>query len=718
MTDSLGFLLVVDDEEMNRDMLSRRLEVEGYEVLTAPGGAEALQLIAERDFDAVLLDAMMPLQNGFEVLAEIRRTRSSMDLPVLMVTAKSQNEDVVGAFDAGANDYISKPINFPVALARIRCHIASRKVSAQLRESEMRYSLSAQGANDGLWDWDLQTDRVYYSERWKSILGLECDAVGNAPHEWFDRVHPEDLPHLQSELAAHRDGRSTQLECEYRIRHHDDSYRWVLTRGAAVRSADGCVTRMAGSQTDITRGKAADPLTGLPNRVLFMDHLNAAVAAGRDRTDACFAVLFLDLDRFKVVNDSLGHLAGDELLVIVARRLESCMRSSDVVSRMSDRCTISRFGGDEFVILLKGLSDPSNACVVADRILATMAEPLLLRGHEISISASIGIAAVVGSAGAADDLLRDADTAMYDAKSNGKSRWCLFTQSMRKLAVERLALEIDLRSGLERGEFFVHYQPIVELQTGSIQGFEALLRWQHPTRGLVSPLEFVPIAEEIGFIAELGAWVLREACRQVQVWKRDYPEHSSLFISVNVSAKQFTESPLIEVVQRCLAETGLEARCLKLEITESAIMSDPKSAAKTLAQLRALGVHISLDDFGTGHSSLSYLQSFKIDTLKIDRSFIARMGSSEESKEIVRTIIRLAHNLGMEVTAEGIEETSQHSQLHEIACELGQGYLYSRPVSVANVEQLLRESVVSESSAPLPLPNLMPVQSLPVLIPG
>jgi diguanylate cyclase (GGDEF)-like protein/PAS domain S-box-containing protein len=712
MSESLGFLLVVDDEEMNRDMLSRRLELEGYSVMTAPGGAEALQLVAEHNFDAVLLDAMMPLQSGYEVLAELRKDHSAMDLPVLMATAKSQSEDVVHAFELGANDYITKPINFPVAMARIKCQVAGKKLATKLRTSEMRYSLSAQGANDGLWDWDLETNRIYYSERWKAILGLESKEVGDGPEEWFDRIHAEDRPHVEQSLAAHRAGETAQFECEYRMLHRDLSFRWVLTRGMAVRDESGRETRMAGSQTDITRGKGADPLTGLANRVMFMDHLKATVEAAKNKPGACYAVLFLDLDRFKVINDSLGHLVGDELLVTIARRLESCLRSADLISRITERCTISRFGGDEFVILLQGLHETSNAALVADRILSVLAEPLSLCGNDVSISTSIGIA--VGSKGAesADDLLRDADTAMYQAKTNGKSRWCLFDQSLREQAVERLELEKELRNGIKVGEFIVHYQPIVELHSQAIKGFEALLRWKHPTRGLVSPVDFVPVAEEIGFIVELGTWVLRQACHQLRAWQLKFPTHADLFVSVNVSTKQFANTRLVECVQESLSESGLDPRCLKLEITESAIMSDPRTAAETLKKLRSLGVSISLDDFGTGYSSLSYLQSFPINTLKIDRSFVNRLGSSNESDEIVRTIVKLAHTLGMEVTAEGIEEPSQRAHLTTLACESGQGFLYSHPISEVNVDQLL-----TELAGP-PQQPLLPISTLPATADG
>lgn len=580
MTDSLGRLLVVDDEEMNRDMLSRRLEIEGYETVCADGGRAALELLAANDFDAVLLDAMMPGMSGYEVLAEIRKAHSILELPVLMVTAKSQSEDMVQAFGAGATDYITKPINFPVALARIHAHVSSRRMAA-----------------------------------------------------------------------------------------------------------------------DITRGKAADPLTGFPNRVMLMEQLSATVKAAQCQSNSTFAVLFLDLDRFKVINDSLGHFAGDELLVTVAKRLESCLRRSDIVSRLSDRCTISRFGGDEFVVLLRGLTSPDNATLVADRILETLAEPLLLRGHEVNLTASIGIAVATSGQDSADDLLRDADTAMYQAKSQGKSRWSLFDQSMRKQALDRLALEADLLRGIERGEFQLHYQPIVEMPSKQIKGFEALLRWKHATRGNVPPIEFIPIAEEIGFIVELGAWVLKEACTQVRQWQLQHPEHSQLFISVNVSPHQFASAGLIDHVKECLRTTGLDGRCLKVEITESALMTDTELATSRLEELRALGVTISLDDFGTGYSSLSYLQSLKIDNLKIDRSFIAQLGASDESTEIVRTIINLAHNLGMQVTAEGIEGQLQHAQLQEMTCESGQGYHYSRPLAHVDAAALLRAGSAEVSAA-------------------
>jgi len=700
MNDATGLLLVVDDEEMNRDLLGRRLELNGYRTMSVGSGRDALRLINEHKFDAVLLDAMMPTMGGYEVLAEIRKSHTPLELPVLMVTARSHSDDMVEAFDAGANDYITKPVNFPVALARINSHVGSKKMSSRLRESEMRYALSAQGANDGLWDWDLIEKRIHFSDRWKAMLGYQPDEVGDQPDEWFRRIHPDDLQHVQQALDAHQLGLTAQFESEHRMLHRDTSYRWMLARGMAVRDAQGHAARMAGSQTDITRGKAADPLTGLPNRVLFLDHLTAAMKQARTTGREHFGVLFIDLDRFKFINDSLGHLAGDELLVTVAKRLEGSLRQTDVVSRVTERCMISRFGGDEFVILLKGLKGPDDIPLVADRILSELAKPMILHGHEVSVSASIGVAVGTGADENVDELLRNADTAMYQAKLLGKSRWVLFDQSMRTQAIERLAFEADLLKGIERGEFEVYYQPIVEMKTQRITGFEALLRWRHPRRGMISPLEFIPIAEEIGFINELGTWVLEQACAQTRRWQVEFPEHSKLFVSVNLSTRQFSSLSLVEDVKNSLERVGLEGRFLKLEITESAIMADTQSAAIRLEQLRALGAAISLDDFGTGYSSLSYLQKFKIDTLKIDRSFISELGISHESDELVRTIINLAHNLGMDVTAEGIEHQVQHLQLSDMTCESGQGFHYSRPMPVMDIDTLLRASVTASNFPP------------------
>jgi diguanylate cyclase (GGDEF)-like protein len=414
-----------------------------------------------------------------------------------------------------------------------------------------------------------------------------------------------------------------------------------------------------------------DGLTDLANRALFMDHLQLALARAKRHENYQFAVLFLDLDRFKVINDSLGHVVGDKLLVGIARRLETAMRPGD---------TVSRLGGDEFTILLDDLGDAGEAGAVAERLLKELAMPYNLGGHEVFTSVSIGVALSATGYQSPEEILRDADTAMYRAKQLGKARYEVFDQTMHTRAVDRLEMERDLRRAVERRELFLQYQPIVSLDTGTVRGFEALVRWQHPERGLIPPAKFIPVAEETGMIIPIGLWVLGEACRQIRRWQGLCPADEPLTMNVNLSGKQFMQPDLLEQIEAVLRETGLDPRSLKLEITESVVMENIETATRTLERLRALGVELSIDDFGTGYSSLSYLQRFPVSTLKIDRSFVSRMTESDGTAEIVRTIMRLAQNLGMDVVAEGVETECQRAQLSALECEFGQGYYFSRPM--------------------------------------
>lgn len=423
-----------------------------------------------------------------------------------------------------------------------------------------------------------------------------------------------------------------------------------------------------------------DALTGLPNRALLADHLKLAIERAKRREDHLFAVLFLDLDRFKNINDSLGHTIGDQLLIAIARRVEGCLRPMD---------TVARLGGDEFAILLDGLEDFSHAIHVAERVQDELMQPFNLKGHEVYTTASIGIALSTTGYDHPENILRDADIAMYRAKDNGKARYELFDTVMHTRAVALLKLENDLRRAIERQEFRVFYQPIISLQTDQIAGFEALVRWEHPERGFVSPDEFIPLSEETGLIMEIGHFVLRESCRQMREWQKSLQR--PLMLSVNLSGKQFIQPNLIGQIKGILDETDFDPRWLRLEITESVVMENAEAATSMLLQLRELGAHLSIDDFGTGYSSLSYLHRFPVTTLKIDRSFIGRMGEGDENSEIVRTIMTLANNLGMEVVAEGVETEEQLAQLRTLKCEYGQGYLFSRPVNAEAAGMLILE---------------------------
>ncbi|HEX8502150.1 MAG TPA: EAL domain-containing protein [Pyrinomonadaceae bacterium] len=506
-------------------------------------------------------------------------------------------------------------------------------------------------------------------------------------------THKDDLGPALGALKSMLRQRSDFLQTEVRHQRRGGEHVWALWNVARFQDPRDDETYLVLQLQDVTERKQSeerlrhdafhDPLTGLPNRALFTDHVKLTIARAKRVTTRRFAVLFCDLDRFKVINDSLGHVAGDQLLVEVARRLERCLRQGD---------TVARVGGDEFTILLDDLADEQEAATVAERIQKEIGAAIMLSGREVFTTMSIGVAAGTGSYSDPEDILRDADTAMYRAKSLGKARHVVFDHSMHASAVNLLQIETDLRKALEKGQFYLLYQPIVSLDNFKLCGFEALVRWHHPERGLISPLDFIPIAEETGQIIGIGEWALFEACRQMREWQEKFPQASPIFMSVNLSAKQFNHMMLIAQVDDVLRRTGLNPRQLKLEITEGAVMDNIDAATEMLRQLRDLGVQLAIDDFGTGYSSLSYLHRFPIDTLKIDRSFVTRMANNPENVEIVRTIVMLAQVLGMDVVAEGVETKEQLKLLRDLRCEYGQGYYFSRPSSAGDSEKIIVET--------------------------
>jgi len=592
------------------------------------------------------------------------------------------------------------PVVPPIAAGLLTAILATGNVAIrdarQLKVAEERYAVAVRGANDGLWDWNLESDEIYFAPRWKTMLGYADEEIGAAPGEWFRRVQVDDLERLKHDLKAHLDGETPHFECQHRMIHASGKTVWMMSRGLRVCGEDGKPVRLAGSLTDITEHKDAqaqlehnaffDSLTGLPNRALFMDRLEHALSRARRRPDYRFAVLFMDLDRFKVVNDSLGHVLGDKLLVELSKCFQVCLRPDD---------TAARLGGDEFTILLEDIADVSDTTRVVERIQEQLLKPMNLDGHEIFPTVSIGIAISTPKYERPEELLRDADAAMYRAKSLGRSRHELFDEAMHARALGQLQLETDMRRAIDRKEFQAYYQPIVSMATGQIAGFEALVRWHHPERGMVSPGEFIPLAEETGLVVPIDQQVLRQACAQTRRWQLQFPDRK-LIISVNLSSKQFAQHDLVEQIAGTLREVELDPRSVKLEITEGVIMNDPDAAAAMLLQLKALGIQLSIDDFGTGYSSLAYLHRFPLDTLKIDQSFVARMGAQGENSEIVKTIVALARNMNMETVAEGVETREQHAQLRWLRCTYGQGYLWSRPVPAAEAEALLERDMASK----------------------
>lgn len=585
----------------------------------------------------------------------------------------------------------------PVAVVTTCEDITQRKRAEQaLKESEERYALAMQGARDGLWDWNLKTGEVYYSSRWKAMLGYGEGELGATPDVWLERVHPEDAPGLKADLSAHREDRVPELYSEHRVRRQDGEYLWVLVRGIAERDPAGVPYRIVGSLSDISARKGLeenlardalyDHLTRLPNRAFFSNLLHRAFAQARRHHEGTFAVLYLDLDRFKVVNDSLGHAAGDQLLVEVARRLEASIRPGDVVARM---------GGDEFCVLLGEIRDSSDATRVARRIQEAMEPQVILDGREVFTSASIGIAVYEEGVTEEDHLLRQADSALYRAKARGKSRFEIFDEEMHTRAVSLMKLETDLRDALALGQFLVAYQPVVRLEDQGVASVEALLRWHHPTRGLVPNREFIPLALETGLIVPIGNWVLEEACRQMAEWVRRFPQMTKLKVSVNLAGKQLRQTDLVELVQAALNHAALAPDRLLLEVSEQDLMMDAELNIETIRRLKDMGVRVQIDDFGTGSSSLTYLNRFQVDTLKIDRSFVSSLGFGGDRSAVVQAMITLARDMGIQVIAEGVETEEQSTQLLSFRCDRGQGYLFSKPMTVEDTERFLEARLKS-----------------------
>jgi diguanylate cyclase (GGDEF)-like protein/PAS domain S-box-containing protein len=590
----------------------------------------------------------------------------------------------------GVTDFLIKGRLDAASLERsIRYAVRHHAVLRELRETQDRYALAVRGANDGIWDWDLVGGTIYYGPRWKQMLGHSEDEIGRAPDEWFDRVRPEDLGHLRAAVDAHLDGLTPHFESEHRMRHADGSYRWVFSRGVAVRDREGRATRVAGSMADITHRKVAeerlrhdarhDSLTGLPNRTMFLDHLELSLSrAKRDPGYRC-AVLFLDLNRFKRVNDAFSHAVGDQLLVGLAQRLKAAMRAGD---------TVARLGGDEFTVLLHDIPSVDSAIEVARRIQATVGRAFSTEGRDLIVTASIGIAASEPGS-EASELMRNADIAMYEAKVGSEDGIAVFTASMRRRVVGQLRLEAELRETIERERLRVFYQPIVEIDNGRLVGLEALARWPSESERDVSPIEFIPVAEDTGLIRPLGRLVLREACTRVSGWRADGLVDDDVTVSVNISARQLGEAGLLEDISGALAEAALPPRALRLEITEGTIMRDPERMPAVLDELEKLGVGAHIDDFGTGYSSLTFLRHFAGNTLKIDRSFVAGICGEDGSAEIVSTIIDLAGNLDLAVIAEGVETTEQLRKLHRLGGRYAQGFLFAEPLEPDGVEDLL-----------------------------
>ncbi len=591
-------------------------------------------------------------------------------------------------------------------------HLQLQRIRRRLAERDQLFQLITENAADMIAVVDSTGQRIYNSPAYEHVLGYSADELKATSS--IEQIHPDDRARvLEAAHKARSTGHGQRLE--YRIQHKDGSWRILESTASVVRDQKGKTEKLVIVNRDISERKRAeemlahsafhDGLTNLPNRTLFLDRLQRAFALSKRHTDYKFAVLFIDIDEFKVFNDSLGHTVGDEVLVQIGKRLTASLREVDTISRpqlsASTRDdTLARIGGDEYTVLLEDIRNASDAIRVAERLQARLAVPFSVQSYEIVVTASVGIALSTTACAHAEDLLRDANIAMYRAKQTGKARCEVFDTAMHAGAVRRLELETELRKGLELGEFRTHYQPIISLKTGRITGFEALTRWQHGDR-LLAPAEFIAVADETGLIIPMNRLLLREACEQLRSWHSQFPAEPPLSMSVNITSKEFAYPHLAKNIEETLRQTGLDPKNLQLEITETIAMGDPEKAASVLSELKALGVRLSVDDFGTGYSSLSRLQRFPVDSLKIDRAFISCMDSDVDSAKIVRIIIMLAQNLGLVTVAEGTETEQQVNQLKVLDCGFAQGYYFSKPADHQAISDLLRKvNTPSHTAAP------------------
>ncbi len=682
-------ILVVDDELVGRIYIEKALQSEGYDVITAENGQQALDLVAAHSPNMIVMDVLMPVMNGYESCIAIRGQEDDLQTPILMLTGLDDIESIEKSFASGATDFIVKPINLPIFKQRISQGLKNHKTDLELYKNQLRQAQAHKVAKMGYWDWDIENNQLYWSNEVYNILSVTEGEFDSNRDALMARVSTEDLDDVINATAQSLNF-GIPYSVEHRVLRPDHEIQVVHQHAELIKNEAGQVIRMLGVVQDITERYLAqekiqhqvyyDSLTDLPNRTLFHERLDHALELP-GRTDEV-AVLIVDLDRFKNINDSLGHDVGDHFLLSVAENLKKTMRSTD---------TLARLGGDEFALIIEGISSEKDVSEVATKLIMILSAAHKIDGNELISTGSIGISISSKESCKKETLIRQADLAMNHSKEIGGNQFCFYNEEMKSRAHQSMIMEKELRRALVNGELVVYYQPKVCVASGKIKGMEALIRWQHPEKGLVPPFSFIPLAEDTGLIVPIGKWVLEEACRQTKLWHQQ--GFDDLVISVNVSVKQFHHQEFINEVNNALECADLAPKFLDLEITESCTMNNLESVLKFLTTFREMGISISLDDFGTGFSSLSILDQLPLDTLKVDRAFIKDINAGGENGELAKMIIAMAKSLKLSIVAEGIE-TQEHLDFLKVNnCDEYQGFFLSPPVPATKFGTLLLEEL-------------------------
>ncbi|HFD11451.1 MAG TPA: EAL domain-containing protein, partial [Crenotrichaceae bacterium] len=694
-------VLVVDDDLTTQLLAQRSLENAGFRTILANNGREGLEIFKHSQPDIILLDVEMPEMDGFTACKKLRAMPQGKHIPILMITGLDDLTSIQNAYAIGATDFATKPINWTIMVYRVHYLLRASVVFNALEASKKRLAKAQIIANMGNWNWEITSNIIHWSDQIYRIFQINQQTVEFNRDVFINRVHPEDRENLEQSFRLELEGRNSS-NCEYRIVLDDGSIRYLHHQAEITVSHDNVPLRYSGTIQDISERKLAeekirhlayyDNLTGLLNRLSFQERLESALALAT-RNQRVMAILYLDLDNFKRINDTLGHNQGDLLLKKVAERLLEGTRTSDTIARIDlddIEADVARIGGDEFTILLTEIVHAEDAGLVARRILKVLSEPVSLDGHAVFATPSIGISIFPNDSDNASSLLKHADTAMYHAKQCGKGNYQYYTESMNANSISRLQMESDLRQALEKNEFILHYQPILDCQTGKIIGSESLLRWNSSKHGLVLPNEFIPLIESNGMIVEVGKWILQSACSQNKAWQAAgfYP----IQVAVNLSSLQFRHADFLFTIEQALEKSRLDAKYLVLELTEGMIMHNSDQTIATLKKLAQAGVGISIDDFGTGYSSLSYLKRFPLSTLKIDQSFVFGLPDDKDDVAITTAVIGLAHSLNLKIIAEGVETHQQENLLKTLGCDAVQGYLYGKPMLPDAFTQLLEST--------------------------